>query len=111
MRKAKWPGNWKVECHRCGWTFPSEDIRKEWTGLNVCGPCWEPKHPQLMIKIREETAHPTFVNKDSITTYISLCTIQTASSYADMATADCAQANWANVSYANLLALTTNGHE
>lgn len=111
MRKTKWPGNWKYDCQRCSFTFPSEDIRKEWTGLYVCKSCWEPKHPQLMIKIRPETAVPAFKNKESITNYTLVCTVQTASSYADMATADCAQADWANITYANLLALTTNGHE
>lgn len=111
MRKAKWPGNWKYDCQRCGFTYPSEDIRKEWTGLMVCGSCWEPKHPQLMLKVKEETAHPSFKNRDSITEYTFVCTVATASGYANMATAGCAQAGWNTISYANLLQLNTNGHE
>ena len=34
-------------CDRCGFSVPYREIRAEWTGLRVCGDCWEPKHPQL----------------------------------------------------------------
>jgi hypothetical protein len=111
MRKTKWPGNWKYDCQRCGFTFPSSDIRKEWTGLYVCGSCWEPKHPQLMIRVREETAVPAFKNKDAIDQYVVLCDIFSSSGYAGMAEAGCAQAGNTSPSYAVLIDLTTNGHE
>jgi hypothetical protein len=39
-------GQWNAECHRCGFTFKSGQLRKEWTGLRVCSDCWEPRHPQ-----------------------------------------------------------------
>jgi len=110
MRKTKWPGNWKYDCQRCGWTFPSEDIRKEWTGLYVCGTCWEVKHPQLMIKVRPETAVPAFKNKDAIDTYVQVCSIEGSSGYAGLAQAGCAQAGWNTIPYATLLDLSTNGH-
>lgn len=34
-------------CDRCGFSVPYREIRAEWTGLRVCGECWEKKHPQL----------------------------------------------------------------
>lgn len=111
MKGARWPGDWKYDCQRCGFTFPSSKIKKEWTGLHVCSSCWEPKHPQLMIKVREETARPSYVNKDPITDYVLVCTIQASSAYADMAAADCARADYNALSYAVLLDLSTNGHE
>jgi DNA-directed RNA polymerase subunit RPC12/RpoP len=112
MRKTKWPGNWKYDCQRCGWTFPSGDIRKEWTGLYVCGKCWEPKHPQLMIRVREETAVPAFKNKDAIDQFVSgSCDIVSSSGYAGLAEAGCAQAGNNSVPYNTLRDLTTNGHE
>lgn len=110
MRKAKWPGNWKYDCQRCGWTFPSEDIRKEWTGLYVCGSCWEPKHPQLMLKVRPETAVPAFKNKDAIDEYVFYCSIEGSSGYAGLAQAGCAQAGPYRLTYQQLLDITTNGH-
>lgn len=110
MRKAKWPGNWKYDCQRCGWTFPSEDIRQEWTGLYVCKSCWEPKHPQLMLKVREETAVPAFKNKDSITEYVEVCDVVSSSGYAGLATAGCGRAGNNTIAYSTLIDLYTNGH-
>lgn len=34
-------------CDRCGLDFPHEELKREWTGVRVCDPCWEAKHPQL----------------------------------------------------------------
>lgn len=110
-RKVRWPGEWKYDCQRCGWTFPSGEIKTEWTGLHVCKNCWEPKHPQLMIKIREETAKPSFVNKDPIDNYTFVCDIVSSSGYAGMATAGCAQAGNNQFTYDFLLEFYTNGHE
>jgi hypothetical protein len=110
MKRAKWPGDWKYDCQRCGFTFPSGEIRKEWTGLHVCSNCWESKHPQLLIKIREETARPSFINRDSITNYVQFCDIFSSSGFADMGTADCMRADNSSPTYAFLLDLTKNGH-
>lgn len=30
-------------CDRCGFKRRLRKLRKEWTGLMVCGPCWDPK--------------------------------------------------------------------
>jgi hypothetical protein len=32
-------------CQRCG--FRRTDLRKEWTALIVCGPCWDAKPADL----------------------------------------------------------------
>lgn len=110
-KRPRWPGEWKFDCHRCGFTFPSGEIHKEWTGLYVCHNCWEPKHPQLLIKVREETARPAYVNRDPIDQFVHLCTIQSKSAYADMGTADCMQADNTEFTYQFLIELNTNGHE
>lgn len=31
------------ECQRCGFDVRLNKMRKEWSGLRVCGPCWDPK--------------------------------------------------------------------
>lgn len=45
---------WSALCDRCGFKYKSFQLRKEWTGLMVCKDCWEPRHPQDLIKIPKE---------------------------------------------------------
>ena len=111
MKKTSWPGNWKFACHRCGFWYPSSEIKKEWTGVMACRSCFETKHPQLTIRVREETAVPSYVSKDvDPSTFINVCDINTSSCYADMCTADCAQADNTRFSYAYLIDSLKNGH-
>ena len=93
MKKIGWPGHgWKVTCHRCGLWYPSTEIKKEWTGILACTDCYETRHPQTLIKIRGEENYPSFVSKDS-EVYTGVCTVASSSGYADLAAADCAQAD------------------
>jgi hypothetical protein len=110
MKPTKWPGNWKVACQSCGVWYASSEIRKRWDGLLVCPKDYETKHPQLLIKIRGETAVPTFVNKDaSPDVFATYCDINGNSAFADMGTADCMQADKVFPSYQALLDTLTNG--
>ena len=43
-------GSHAVICDRCGFRYHAEDLKKEWQGLMVCAKCYEPKHPQDLIK-------------------------------------------------------------
>lgn len=43
-------GKWKVLCDRCGFTYKSDELKQEWTGLMVCDSCWEARHPVDFIK-------------------------------------------------------------
>lgn len=47
-------GDSKAVCDRCGTHYHQSDLRKEWTNLMVCDGCWEPRHPQDLIKPRQE---------------------------------------------------------
>ena len=43
-----------AECDRCGFRFKLKDLRREVVKtknyeLLVCGPCWDPDHPQLQL--------------------------------------------------------------
>ena len=110
MKRIGWPGKgWKLSCHRCGFWFPSTEIKKEWSGLLVCIKCWEPRHEQTLIKVHGESAFPDIVSKDT-NTYLLVCTVVTSSGYADMGTADCMKADNSSISYDALLGLITNGH-
>lgn len=46
--------SYNVICDRCGFQYKNYELKKEWTGLMVCNPCWEPRHPQDMIKAPRE---------------------------------------------------------
>ena len=113
MKKIGWPGKgWKFACHRCGFWYPSTEIKKEWTGLLVCKACWEPRHPQTLIKVHGEKAFPDIVSKDGTDTFVTgyLCNVATSSGYADLGVADCMQADNNHVAYVILLGLYGNGH-
>jgi len=111
MKKIKWPGGgWKVTCHRCGFWFPSTEIKKEWTGLLVCEKDYEPRHPQTLIKVHGEKAFPEFVSKDGVDVFVSYCDVSTISAYADLGTADCMQADNNALPYTTLSDLNGNGH-
>ena len=113
MKKVGWPGKgWKTTCHRCGFWFPSTEIRKEWTGLLVCTKCFEPRHEQTLIKVHGEKAFPSFVSKDGTDSFVSgyLCDVVTSSAYADLGVADCMRADNNSVAYDILIDLYTNGH-
>jgi hypothetical protein len=111
MKKIGWPGKgYKFSCHRCGFWYPSTEIRQEWSGLSVCDKCWEPRHPQTLIKVHGESAFPKIVSKDGIDTYIPYCDLTTKSGYANLGTADCMQASNTTYTYAFLFGLNDNGH-
>ena len=55
MSKEKWiSGSWNVICDRCGFKFKNDELRDEWTGFKVCKECWEPRHPQDLLRSKPE---------------------------------------------------------
>jgi hypothetical protein len=90
MKRIGWPGKgWKATCHRCGFWFPSTEIKKEWTGLLVCPPCFETRHSQTLIKVHGEQTFPEFVSKDGDNTFRATCDAYSILPMADFGTADC----------------------
>ena len=111
MKKIGWPGKgYKMACMRCGFWFPSTELKKEWTGLYVCKDDWEPSHEQTLMKVHGEKAFPDIVSKDGTDSFITYCDVSTRSSYADLGTADCMQADNNTISYEILSGLNGNGH-
>ena len=58
-------GQHLMVCDRCGGTYYNTQIKREWTGLEVCHGkgtrgCWEPRHPvdYLRTKPDDQTAFP-----------------------------------------------------
>lgn len=50
--KREW--TWNAICDRCGFKYKAFQLRKEWTGLMVCKECWEPRHPQELLRIPKD---------------------------------------------------------
>lgn len=47
-------GTYNCICPRCGFKKNSAEIRQEWTGLYVCEPCWDPRHPLDFFQVKAE---------------------------------------------------------
>ena len=107
--KGRWPGTWAVNCDVCGFRFPSDKLRKRWDGVMACDKDWEPRHPQTLIKVRGETAVPSYVrhNPDE---FVLACDISSSSCYAGLGQAGCMKAGNQQFTYAYLLDLNSNGH-
>ena len=61
MSAGEWwaRGQWNAECDRCGDRFKSSKLLLEYDGLRVCERCWEPRHPQELLRPpRPEQAIP-----------------------------------------------------
>ena len=109
-RKGKWPGTWAVICDVCGFRFPSNLLKKRWDGAMVCHEDFETRHPQTLLKIRGETAVPTYTRRDNMTVFQGVCDIVTSSCYADLGTADCMKADNQQFTYQYLQDFYKNGH-
>lgn len=57
MRNHLELGAWNVICDRCGFKHKNYQLQKEWTGLMVCGKCFEPRHPQDFLRLRPDTGN------------------------------------------------------
>src|SRR6478735_8128473 len=54
MRNYYVAGDWNAICQRCGFKHKASDMKLEWTGLRVCEECFELRHPQDLIQVRED---------------------------------------------------------
>jgi hypothetical protein len=59
-------GQWNAVCDQCGFEYKSNQLRMQWNMLRCCsGPgtneCWEPRHPQELMKGRRDSQAPAWV--------------------------------------------------
>lgn len=93
-------GEWNAICDRCGTKNKSTDLKQDWQGLMLCGKCWEPRHPQDLIRPIPEQQKLPWTRPEANDTYsLPQCTIATRSAYADLGTADCMLADNGNPAY------------
>lgn len=69
-------GQWNAICDRCGFEYKSAKLRREWTGIMACsGPgtngCYEPRHPQDMVRGRKDKQAPQWVRPEPDDTFIT----------------------------------------
>ena len=69
-RKGWKPGRWSAICDRCGFRYHSDAILKEWTGLMVCNPCHDSRHPQDFIRVRSEHVVPPWTRPEPIDIFL-----------------------------------------
>ena len=103
------PGEWNVHCDVCGFKFKSSQIRKRWDGFMVCENDWEADHPQKYIRVNETTQAVPYIREQPDDTFTTVCYLYATSNYADLAEADCAQADNNTFSYEFLLGLKNAG--
>ena len=39
------------QCDRCGQRYLLKELHNEWNGFKTCSECWEPKQPQLEVRL------------------------------------------------------------
>ena len=71
-------GKWNVICDRCHKKLKNDQVKKEWTGFMVCDRCWEPRHPQDLIKARGESGPLPFTRADQPDQFIDVDYVDTS---------------------------------
>jgi len=65
-------GENNVICDRCGFKFKASELMREWNGLYTCKIfCWEPRHPQDLIKSKHDDQRPELSRPGAANTFLS----------------------------------------
>ena len=59
-------------CDRCGFEYKAAELRDEWSGLKVCSPCWEPRHPQDFQRIPRTEKSPPWTRPEPPDVFIDV---------------------------------------
>lgn len=69
---------WRAICDRCGLEYPSNQLKKEWTGLMVCEADFDHRHPQDFAKIPRPEKPLPWTRPEAPDSFISVSYISTA---------------------------------
>ena len=88
-------GQFNLVCDRCSKKIKAQEAKHEWTGLIVCGDCWEPRHEQDFVRAKQDKITVPFSRPipELVFTNVNFCTLWTIQGVADQGTADCSQAD------------------
>ena len=81
-------GDWKANCARCGFTFKASELKEEWTTLRVCKTCFEPRHPQDLVRGRSDDSSVPWTRNPGVAIEGQIC--PTRSAVVGIATVGCA---------------------
>ena len=84
-------GDYNGICDSCGRKFKASTMRKRWDGLLVCKEDYEPRHPQLSLKVHGDKQIVPIPRPEAADQFIQFCDIWTSSPMADFGTANCAK--------------------
>lgn len=62
-------GDWLIICDVCGFTVMASETRHKWDGAVACHQCWEPRHPQELLRHRKDRITPPFIRPEPEGTY------------------------------------------
>lgn len=65
-------GSWNIVCDRCSTQVKANKIRQEWTGLLVCQSCYEPRHEQEFLKIRQDRISVPFSRPEPTEVFVGV---------------------------------------
>jgi len=56
-------GSWNAICDVCGVQYKADQLKKRWDGVMVCNKDYETRHPQTLLKVRNETNNVPYVRR------------------------------------------------
>lgn len=65
-------GEWNAICDVCGFKFKSGMMKERWDGLMVCRDDYETRHPQDLLKVKQENVTPPWTRPQQSDQYISV---------------------------------------
>lgn len=68
-------GDWNAICDRCGFKYKASDLKKEWTGLRVCGACFDERHPQDFVKGVKDTQQVPWSRPEQTDSFLTVVTL------------------------------------
>lgn len=65
-------GDWNAICDRCGFQYKASALKEEWTGHVVCKHCWEPRHPQTLLRVKEDNPNTPWARPEPADTFVTV---------------------------------------
>lgn len=64
-------GDWVAICDRCGFKFHASRLRPTWDNFMVCERCWYPRHPQELLRAKQDDQSVPWARPDGTDTFIT----------------------------------------
>ena len=96
--------DWYVICDSCAKKIKASHSKHRWDGLIVCDGCFEHRHSQDFIKVRQDKITVPFLRPRPEDVFVGVCSPSTNSIYAGLAGAGCATVGNTTIAYSELVA-------